>query len=127
LKRNDAKCSEYLKGLTVMFDHGLHQRLGRAATSLAAAMRTAEGLSCRNSSASDEHLQTLLALLEKAYDDLHAAQSGQPTAYEETLFPTAAMAFAAIERLTNGEGIGFLIRRDGVGRCRVRLWQAPAR
>jgi hypothetical protein len=111
-----------------MLDHKLHQRLAGAATSLAAAMRTAEGLSCRNSSvASDEHLQTLLALLEKASDDLHAVRSGQPTSYEETLFPNAAMAFAAIERLTNGEGVGFMIRRDGVGRCRVRLWQASAR
>jgi hypothetical protein len=111
-----------------MFDHELHQRLAGAATSLAAAMRTAEGLSHHNSAAvSDEHLQTLLALLERASDELHAARLGQPTTYEETLFPSAAMAFAAIERLTNGEGIGFMIRRDGVGRCRVRLWQAPAR
>jgi hypothetical protein len=110
-----------------MFDHELHQRLAGAATSLAAAMRTAERLSCRNSSASDEHLQTLLALLEKASDDLHAAQSGQPTTCDETLYPSAAMAFAAIERLTNGEGVGFMIRRDGIGRCRIRLWQVPAR
>jgi hypothetical protein len=68
-----------------MFDHEMHQRLAGAATSLAAAMRTAEGLSCRNSSARDEHLQTLLALLEKASDDLHAARSGQPTTCDETL------------------------------------------
>jgi hypothetical protein len=109
-----------------MFDHEQHQRLAGAATSLAAAMRTAEGLSHHNSAAvSDEHLQTLL--LERASDELHAARLGQPTTYEETLFPSAAMAFAAIERLTNGEGIGFMIRRDGGGRCRVRLWQAPAR
>jgi hypothetical protein len=91
-------------------------------------MRTAEGLSHRNSRAgSDEQLQTLLALLEKASDDLHAAQSGPPTTYEETLYSSAAMAFAAIEQLTNGEGVGFMIRRDGVGRCRVRLWQGPGR
>jgi hypothetical protein len=111
-----------------MFDHELHQRLAGAATSLAAAMRTAEGLNGRNSQVmSDEQLQTLLALLEKASDDLHAVQWGQPTTYEETLYPSAAMAFAAIERLTNGEGVGFMIRRDGIGRFRIRLWQAPAR
>jgi hypothetical protein len=111
-----------------MFDDGLHQRLAGAATSLAAAMRTAEGLRRRNSSGgSDEQLQTLLALLEKTFDDLHAAQSGQPTSCEETLYPSAAMAFAAIERLTNEARVGFMIRRDGAGRCRVRLWQVPAR
>jgi hypothetical protein len=115
-----------LDGVTVVVDHELRQRIAGAATSTAAALRAARGLERSDTAGGrDEALQTLLALLEKACDDLHAAQARQPASYEETLFPTAAMAFAAIEELTNGQALGFIIRRDGMGRCRVRLWQVP--
>lgn len=74
----------------------------------------------------EEGVQTILGFLEKAAEELERATLDAPIVppHRETIFPSKAMALSAIERLPIDETVGFQIRRDGEGRCSVRMWFA---
>ena len=95
------------------------QLLDAVSSSLNAAIGSAQALNEETATA-----RALVALLERTAAELQAFKSAQTSIYTDAIYPEAAMALAVIETLSPGHAVGFLFRRDGAGRCFVRMWNA---
>jgi hypothetical protein len=96
--------------------------IDEAAASIGGALRAAQSLADKQKDeGSVEVAQMLLLLLKRAAIELHGAGATTPS---ETMYPCAAMMVAALEQLPPGQAMGFKFRRDGAGRCFLRIWNA---
>lgn len=109
-------------------DYELRGVLREAAIYVDAAVMAARmmGVKGEAEQRADDGVQAILAFLEKAAEDLERATSGQAATppHSEIVYPTKAMALKAIEALQLDDAVGFQIRRDGEGRCLLRIWFA---
>jgi hypothetical protein len=115
----------------MLADYELRGLLREAAIYVNAAVMAAKtmGREAAAGSETDEGVQTILAFLEKAADDLERATSDQePRAPHKLLvFPSKGAALKVIEKLPMEDALGFHIMPVGEGRCSLRMWFADAR
>ncbi|MBX2804651.1 MAG: hypothetical protein KTR19_01655 [Hyphomicrobiales bacterium] len=103
-------------------DHELHTVITTAAASLMYAAEVAERIA---RDTKHEEIQTLIAYLERASDKLDIARSEKLTAHDEAIYPDRVSALAAIVALPRLDSVGFQLRPDASGRCKLRLWFTP--
>ena len=111
----------------MLSDYDLRGLLREAAIGVEAAIVTLKMLfGMRAEHVRVDSQQAIIEFLEKAAEDLETVTSARRWTGDHTdiVFPTEAMALSAIERLQLKDISSVQVRRDGEGRCLIRIWFA---